>query len=127
MKIKDCKLEELPTCDVADNISSFASHFKGLEDGHVVVLEEEIPVGIICSHDIVSKVYAANKDIKSTKAEQVMSSPVFVLHDDEDIKLACAAIIKKGLSACPVINKDKKCVGTISLIELLKKINKNGS
>lgn len=124
MKVNECKLSDPVTCSKDSTIKEVAKLFKERAIRYIVVLENKFAVGIISTSDLVSKIVAENKDAKSTKVEQIMITPLFVLKEDEELHTALLSMLKKGLNSCPVVNKENKCIGILTLIELIKRLNK---
>ena len=125
MKIQDCKLTKTNTCSKNETIAKVAKKLKENNSRYVVVVEKDNPIGIISASDLVHKATANKKDPSKTKAEEIMTQPVFVVKEDEDAKKAFIAMVKKGLNSCPVVDNNNRCIGNISLLELITKLHKN--
>jgi len=119
-RVSDCNLIPIVQCFKHHSVIEAAKKLKEQSSKYLVVLDGHTPIGIISPSDITSKVVAENKNPLSTRVEEIMTSPIFILRWDEPIDSAVIAMIKKGLVLCPVIDSDYKCLGLISLSELTK-------
>ena len=79
--------------------------------------------GIITRKDIVNKVIAYNKDLKTTKVSEVMSEPLMTISPDMSIETVARLMAKTDIRRFPVM-EDGKLIGLISNSDILKAINK---
>ena len=84
------------------------------------VIEKEKVVGIVSLHDIVNSA-SKTKDFKQAKAESIMSVPELI-SDDIDIGEARRIMREKNISRLPVVGKDKKIKGIVTIFDLLKAV-----
>jgi len=117
-RVGDCSLEPAISCEKNHSALEAAMMLKKNNSRYIVVVEKGEPIGIISSSDISHKVVAENKNPGKTKAEEIMTSPVFILRWDEPLDSAVTSMIKKGMVLCPVINENFKCIGLAHLSEL---------
>ena len=79
--------------------------------------------GIITRKDIVNKVIAYNKDLKTTKVSEVMSEPILTISPDLSIETVARLMAKTDIRRFPVM-EGNKLIGLISNSDILKAINK---
>jgi len=79
--------------------------------------------GIITRKDIVNKVIAYNKDLKTTKVSEVMSEPILTISPDLSIETVARLMAKTDIRRFPVM-EGNKLIGLISNSDILKTINK---
>jgi signal-transduction protein with cAMP-binding, CBS, and nucleotidyltransferase domain len=123
MKINDCKLRDVISCDVADNIIAVANKLRKEKERHIIVTRNKKPVGIISTTDINNRVVAVERNLKKTNAEDVMTSNLLIKDENEPIVGTYVEMIKKHVFSCPVTKKDK-LIGAIDLKELMNHIVK---
>jgi CBS domain-containing protein len=123
-RVSDCDLIPIVQCFKHHSVLEAAKKLKEQNSRYLVVLDGHTPIGIISPSDITSKVVAENKNPINTRVEDIMTSPIFILRWDEPIHIALVAMLERGLLLCPVIDSDYKCLGLVSLSELVNKSKK---
>ena len=92
---------------------------KLLEDSKIsaiVVLENQIPVGIVTNKDLMIKIVAHSYPL-DTPIRRVMSTPLIFITPDTDIKEALELMTSNKIRKLPVINNDE-VVGMIVASEV---------
>lgn len=96
---------------------------KLLEDSKtsaIVVLENQIPVGIVTNKDLMIKIIAHSYPL-DTPLRRIMATPLISISPDTDIKEALELMASKKIRKLPVINNDE-VVGMIVASEIVNKI-----
>ena len=96
---------------------------KMMEDtgvGAVVVLENNVPVGIATDRDFAIKIAAHSYPI-DTPVRRIMSSPLISIDPDSDLWVASDLMSTRNVRKLPVIDDDK-VVGIITSSDLVKHI-----
>ena len=96
---------------------------KLLEDSKtsaIVVLENQIPVGIVTNKDLMIKIVAHSYPL-DTPLRRIMATPLISISPDTDIKEALELMASKKIRKLPVINNDE-VVGMIIASEIANKI-----
>ncbi|MAF36886.1 hypothetical protein CL622_07250 [archaeon] len=120
MKINVCTLTEPVTCQENQAIIEVAKILKEKRIRHVVVLNKKYPVGMLASVDIVNRVVAENKDPKKILAKDVMTTPLEVIDEQEELQKAYIAMMKKNTFSCPIVNKKNEFIGMLPFVEVIK-------
>lgn len=60
--------------------------------------------------------------VPEMRAEEAMSSPPIVIHEEESIARARWLMLKSGISRLPVVDDDEKLVGVITLRDIAEKL-----
>jgi len=123
MEIKDCKLRKVISCDKEENIVNVSKKLRDNKERHIIVTDNEKPIGIISTTDINNRVVAENKDIKKTKAGEIMTSPIIIRDINAPLVQTYIDMIKQNTFSCP-ITKDNKLIGVLDLKELMNYIVK---
>jgi len=79
------------------------------------------PVGIITERDILQRVIEDEKNLESTRAEEVMSQPVQSIDSNATLKEACEAMTMLRVKKLLVL-RDGRPEGFITIADLVKKI-----
>ena len=96
---------------------------KMMEDtdvGAVVVLENNIPVGIVTDRDFAIKIAAYSYPI-DTPVRRIMSSPLISIDPHSDLWIASDLMSTRKVRKLPVIDDDK-VVGIITSSDIVKHI-----
>lgn len=96
---------------------------KLLEDSKtsaIVVIENQIPVGIVTNKDLMIKIIAHSYPL-DTPLRRIMATPLISISPDTDIKEALELMASKKIRKLPVIDKED-VVGMIVASEIARKI-----
>jgi len=84
------------------------------------VTENNKVVGIVSLHDIVNTA-SKTKEFRQTLAESIMSIPE-IAREDTDIGTARMLMREKNISRIPVVDKNQKLCGVVSIFDLLRAV-----
>lgn len=76
------------------------------ESGAIIVLENEIPVGIVTNRDLTIKIIAHSYPF-DTPVRRIMSTPLISITPDTDISKAAEIMASKKIRKLPIIQDDK--------------------
>ncbi|MEM0260887.1 MAG: CBS domain-containing protein [Sulfolobales archaeon] len=108
------------TVDPDTTVVDIAKIMSDLKIGSVVVVNSRGDIiGIITSHDIISKVVALGKDPNLVTASDIMSKPVIYVEESTPISEIVELMIRHGKRHIPVVNKEKKLVGIIAEYDII--------
>ncbi|MDH3696313.1 MAG: CBS domain-containing protein [Nitrosopumilus sp.] len=96
---------------------------KMMEDtgvGSVVVLDNNLPVGIVTDRDFAMKITAHSYPI-DTPVRRIMSSPLISIDPNSDLWVASDLMSTRNVKKLPVIDDDK-VVGMLTSSDLVKHI-----
>jgi CBS domain-containing protein len=74
--------------------------------GYLIVLENGTPVGIVTERDLVLKVMAIDRDPKTVKVSECMSSPLITIDPDKSIEDTVEVMKKNGFRRLPVVKNN---------------------
>lgn len=84
------------------------------------VIEDKKVIGLITLFDII-EVASKTKDFRQTLAESIMSYPE-VIESNTDIGKARILMREKNISRLPVVDKNQKLAGIVTIFDLLKAV-----
>lgn len=124
MLVKNCTLIKPLSCRKETNVVEVAMTLKDNKQRRIIVINEnESPVGIISTTDINNRVVAENKNPLKLKAQDIMTSPIYLTCDIND---SLNEIFKKMVEHqsffCPVTKEDK-LYGVLTYGELIKHVH----
>ena len=97
-------------------INEIAKLMRGHDIGCIPIAENDKLVGMVTDRDIVCNGLAKNGvDAASMTARDVMSPGIHCCREDDDLDKAVQHMEQLRIRRLPVINKDKRMVGMLSL------------
>ena len=84
------------------------------------VVESGKVIGVVSLQDIVD-IAAKTKEFRQTLAESIMSVPE-IIREDTDIGKARMLMREKNISRLPIIDKNEKLLGVVTIFDLLKAV-----
>jgi CBS domain-containing protein len=89
--------------------------------GCLPVGENDRLIGMITDRDITCRGVAAGADPSTTKAREIMSKGITWCFDDQDIDEAAQLMGQKQIHHLPVLSRQKRMVGVLSLGDIALK------
>jgi CBS domain-containing protein len=129
MSIRACNKNVVTVTEDA-NLNEVAKLMHDKNIGSVVIIahkDNPIPKGIITDRDIVTRIIGEEVKLDEVSIKDVSSQPLVVVKEEQNMQETLDAMSKNGIRRVPVINKEGKLVGLISLddllINLIEKLN----
>jgi CBS domain-containing protein len=91
------------------------------EIGALLVVKNEMPVGIVSERDYARKVALEGKSSKTALVEEIMSPDVLYVNTHTNIEECMALMINKRIRHLPVYDEDK-LAGIISIGDVVKAV-----
>ena len=115
--IGDVMTKSVISVDTALTINETAKMMEDAKVGAVIVMEDNVPVGIVTDRDFSVKVadhaYQITEPVK-----QIMSSPLFSINSDESVRIAADLMHERKIRKLPVID-DEKVIGIITATDIV--------
>lgn len=96
---------------------------KKMRDGHFGILpieENDKLVGMITDRDITIRSVAEGKNPQEAKVRDIMSDQVLYCYDDQSIETVAQNLGDNQIWRLPVVNRQKRLVGILSMADLAK-------
>lgn len=119
MNVANCMSEDVLLCTPSTSIKDAAQKMKEADAGFIPVGENDRLVGMITDRDIAIRAVAEGKGCQ-TPVREVMTTEVEYCFEDEDIAEAAAKMGDLRVRRLPVLNRDKRLVGVISIGDIAK-------
>ena len=116
--VEDIMKHQVITVDSTVSIKDAAKIMEDAGVGGVVVMDQNIAVGILTERDFVRKVVAHEKPL-STRVKEVMSSPLIVVSPDESVWELAEIMKLRRIHRVPVV-RESRLVGIITATDLTK-------
>ena len=115
--IADVMTKSIISVDASMTVNEAAKMMEDTKVGAIIVMENNIPVGIITDRDFAVKVVAHAYQI-STPVKRIMSSPLFSINSNESVRVAADLMHDRGIRKLPVI-ENENIVGMITASDIV--------
>ena len=120
MKIRDAMTRDTKLTSPDDTIRHAAQMMKDCDCGVLPVADGDHLVGMITDRDIAVRCIAEGMG-PDTKIREAMTQEVMYCFEDEDTHHICQNMADIQVRRLPVVNRDKRLVGIVSLSDLARK------
>jgi CBS domain-containing protein len=118
MKISEILTPD-PQCVTPETtLTRAAQKMKALDVGMLPICENDRLVGTITDRDITVRAVAEGYNPSTTTVREAMTRAMVYCFDDEDIAEAALLMESRQVRRLPVINREKRLVGIVSLGDL---------
>lgn len=118
MNVADVMSRDVTIATPNDTLQKVAKIMREEDTGFIPVGENDRLVGMLTDRDITVRAVAEGKAPNKTRVRDVMSQDVKYVYDDESIEDAARNMSELQLRRLPVLNRDKRLVGVISIGDL---------
>ena len=101
-----------------ESIKQISEKMTASRVGSVVIVENDVPIGIVTDGDIVTKVVSKDSKPSLIRASDVMSKPLHIIESEKEIIEAARAMRRFGIKRLGVSYK-RGLVGIISISDIL--------
>lgn len=115
MLVKELMTKNVDVVAPDTTIVEAARHMRDQDVGAIPIAENDRLVGLITDRDIVIRALADGKPADKTTVRDAMSPKVLYCFDDEDISDIASNMAGNQIRRLPVVNRDKRLVGIVSL------------
>lgn len=119
MAVKDIMSVNVVTMPQDASVLDVAKSMADMDLGSIVVVEGQSPLGIITESDIVRRVVAAGKDVHSTCARDIMTSPLVYVNPNTALTEAMRIMARSNIRRVVVLKNDS-LAGIITSRDILK-------
>ena len=117
MQVSECMTRDVRVANPDETLREAARAIAAIDAGVLPIGENDRLVGMITDRDIAVRGVAEGKS-PDAKVREVMSSEVRYCFEDEDANTVLTNMADIQVRRLPVVNRDKRLVGTISLSDL---------
>ncbi|KYG63449.1 inosine-5-monophosphate dehydrogenase [Bdellovibrio bacteriovorus] len=115
MKVRDVMTPKAKVINFEHSVFEAAQIMLQEDCGSVPVEKDDKMIGMITDRDITIRVVAQGKDPRRTKVEEVMSEGINYCFEEDSIEEVNEKMSRHQHRRLPVVNKDKRLVGMVSL------------
>jgi CBS domain-containing protein len=125
MQLNRIMTEYVEVIALETSIEEAAMQMRSLDVGVLPVCDGDRLVGMLTDRDITVRVVADGRDPKTTTVEEAMTRQVVYCFEDQDTEEAERIMEKNQIRRLPVLDRDKRVVGIVSLGDLAVKNDEN--
>ena len=120
MKVRECMTHDVVVANPSQTVVDAARMMSQCDSGVLPVAENDRLVGILTDRDIVIRAIAKGLG-NDTPIRDVMSTDkVLYCFEEDDVSDAAGSMAEQQVRRFPVLNKEKRLVGIISLGDIAK-------
>jgi CBS domain-containing protein len=120
--VKNLMTKKVLTIDSQKTVFEAAQLMSRKEVGDVIIVDAEMPIGIMTERDIVRRVVAKERPV-TIKVSDVMTTPLITISPDASLKEAARTMVNHRIRRLPVL-KDHKLVGILVVSDFARHLGK---
>ena len=117
MTIEDVMTKSVILIDSSATINEASKMMEDAKVGAIIIIENNIPIGIVTDRDFAVKVAAHAYNI-TTPIKQIMSSPLLSINSNESVRYAAELMHEYKVRKLPVM-KNEQIVGMITATDIV--------
>ncbi|WP_292083424.1 MULTISPECIES: CBS domain-containing protein [unclassified Brevundimonas] len=121
MKIRDVMSKDVQVARPNDTLQEVAARMAAGDFGFIPVADGENLVGAITDRDITVRAVAAGA-APNARVVEFLSRDALVVRADDDLKIALDLMSSRQVRRLPVVDKDGRLVGVVSLGDLSTRV-----
>jgi CBS domain-containing protein len=118
MQVQEIMTHGAEVIDPNTTIRDAARKMRADNIGAFPVGENDRLIGMVTDRDIVVRAVAENRSAGNTAVREVMSERVYYCFENDDVEDAARLMAEHQIRRVPVVNRDKRLVGVITLADL---------
>lgn len=115
MKVKDAMHKGVEWVSPSTTLVELAKLMAQHDIGAIPIGENDKLIGMVTDRDIICRGLNNGADVSKITAREVMTPDIIWCRDDEDLEDATRIMESKKVRRLPVMDKDKRMVGILSL------------
>ncbi len=119
--VADVMKTEVRLASPDDTVQQAAQMMRESDAGALPVGEGDRLVGIVTDRDMALRLVAEGRDPRQTRVREVMTPDVRYVFEDEEVDDVAENMAEQKLARLPVLARDKRLVGVVSLGDLVRK------
>jgi len=118
MEIREIMTQSVEMVSPTVSLQEAAQKMKALDIGLIPVCDGAKLKGMLTDRDITVRATAEGLNPKKTKVAEVMTTDVAYCFEDQDVEEAAGLMEAKQIRRMPILDRNKRLVGIISLGDL---------
>jgi len=122
MLVEEVMTKDVINIDCNETVFNACKRYSEHRVGCLVVMDNEIIVGIITERDTIERIILANQDPKTTKVREIMSQNIKTIHSLATLQKAAQIMKENNIKKLPVI-LNNEIVGIITVTDISRAIS----
>jgi len=118
MKVREIMTSNVECLAPDASVREIAQEMKSLDVGFIPICENDRLVGMITDRDLTVRTTAAGADPNQARVRDAMTPQVHFCFEDQDVTDAAQLMKKNQVRRLPVLNRNKRMTGIVSLGDL---------
>ncbi|MFB6089676.1 MAG: CBS domain-containing protein [Halobellus sp.] len=118
MTVSDVMRHEVVTAPPDATADELATMMRDEDVGSVVVVRDDVPVGIVTDRDVAVRIAADGLDPAAMTAERMMTADPVTIEADSGLFNLFGALCEEGVRRMPVVEEDGSLAGIVTLDDL---------
>ena len=118
--VRDIMSKAVLSIDADSSVLDAAKMLEDAEVGAIIVMQNNVPVGIVTDRDLAIRVVAQSKAL-DTPVKMIMSSPLYSVTSDEPVRAVADFMQSRGVRKIPVFYNGK-VVGIVTATDLVRQL-----
>lgn len=115
MNIREIMSSDVRCTGPNNTLVEAAGLMRSLDAGAIPVCDNDRLAGMVTDRDIALRAVADGRDPGKTRVNEVMTPGIVYVFDDQSVEEASNVMEKNQIRRLPVLNRDKRLVGIVSL------------
>jgi CBS domain-containing protein len=120
IRVGDCMTKGVVTLGESNTAMEAAKLMRDHKIGSVVIVKDEVPVGIVTEGDITRSVVAEGRDPRRTLMKEIMHSKLKTISPNETVERVAEILRDEGIKRLPVVNEKGRLIGIIGETDVIK-------
>jgi CBS domain-containing protein len=120
VRVREVYKTNAVSCKPTATILHLAQDMKQKNVSGVIVVDEDIPIGVVTDQDLRDKVLAKGLDPRFVYAERIMSYPVFTIREDDFLSEAIYKMLKNSIHRLAVVDEQGEFLGVITDSDIIR-------
>jgi len=117
--VRDIMSKNIKTVRTDDSAHDAVVKMNKFDVGSVIVTNNNRPIGIITSKNILTRVVEPRLDAGTIRAKDIMSSPLLTIEPDASVEDAAKIMAQRRIKKLAVMDKDK-ILGILSTSDIVR-------
>lgn len=126
MNVREVMTPDVVVASPEDTLQHAAELMIDIDAGVLPVGENDRLVGMLTDRDITVRAVATGRVPNECKVREVMSPEIKYIYEDETVEDAARNMSELQIRRLPVLNRDKRLVGIVSIGDLALKKKSSG-
>ena len=120
VRVKELYRKDVAFCTPRTTVRSLALLMRQHDVSGMIVIDEDIPIGVVTDRDLRDKVLSGRLDADRTLAESIMSFPVVTIKEDDFLSEAVHKMLKNNIHRLPVVDDLGEFLGVITDADIIR-------